>query len=77
MQLKSWTCAGGEGATGQELLQNGDNGRLLGTPVYCSLKLGGDAPPMLKLGEGAAARLPPLAVEEAALETKSTLRLLA
>ena len=34
------------------LLQNRDNSGLLGTPVYCSLKLGGDAPPMLKLGGG-------------------------
>ena len=34
------------------LLQNRDNSGLLGTLLYCSLKLGGDAPPppMLKLG---------------------------
>ena len=32
------------------LLQNRDNSGLLGTPMYSSLKLGGDAPPMLRLG---------------------------
>ena len=42
------------------LLQNRDNSGLLGTPLYCSLKLGGgDAPPMLKLG-GWPPPLPPL-----------------
>ena len=35
------------------LLQNRDNSGLLGTSLYCSLKLGGgDAPPMLRLGGG-------------------------
>ena len=39
------------GSNQYTLLQNRDNSGLLGTPLYCSLKLGGgDAPPMLKLG---------------------------
>ena len=41
------------------LLQNRDNSGLLGTPLYCSLKLGGDAPPMLKLGGGGGGGRPP------------------
>ena len=42
------------------LLQNRDNSGLLGTPLYCTLKLRGRYPPMLKLGGGGAATpLPP------------------
>ena len=40
------------------LLQNRDNSGLLGTPLYCSPKLGGRCPPNAQVG-GAAAAAPP------------------
>ena len=40
------------------LLQNRDNSGLLGTLVYCSLKLGGRCPPNAQVGGGG--RPPPL-----------------
>ena len=40
------------------LLQNRDNSGLLGTPVYCSLKLGGRCPPNAQVGGAAAPPAP-------------------
>ena len=42
------------------LLQNRDNSGLLGTPVYCSLKLGGRCPPNAQVGGGGGGGCPPL-----------------
>ena len=42
------------------LLQNRDNTGLLGTPVYCSLKLGGRCPPNAQVGGAAAPPAPPV-----------------
>ena len=42
------------------LLQNRDNSGLLGTPLYCSLKLGGRCPPNTQVGGAAAPPAPPV-----------------
>ena len=42
------------------LLQNRDNSGLLGTPVYCSLKLGGRCPPNAQVGGAASPPAPPV-----------------
>ena len=45
------------------LLQNRDNSGFLGTPVYCSLKLGGRCPPNAQVGGGGGAPPPAPPVE--------------
>ena len=42
------------------LLQNRDNSGLLGTPLYCSPKLGGQCPPNAQVGGAAAPPAPPV-----------------
>ena len=42
------------------LLQNRDNSGLLGTPLYCSPKLGGRCPPNAQVGGAAAPPAPPV-----------------
>ena len=42
------------------LLQNRENSGLLGTSLYCSLKLGGRCPPNAQVGGAAAPTAPPV-----------------